>query len=567
MSKLTKLATKPNLFFRDYFLKKAPLSQKEKQQLAPKLKPEVQAVAKKAPTPAPAPAPAKKAAVSPTPAPVAKAVDDLSQMVEDIYPITFPVDIVYTWVNSDDEEFNKSRLAHQKQFDASVSESKSESTDIARFESRDELKYSIRSVLTYAPWVNHIYIVTNGQVPKWLDESYDKVTVITHSQIIEPEFLPTFNSHAIESALHKIPNLSEHFIYFNDDVMLTRPLPASYFFTSSGTAKLFITNSKLPNGDKNVNDSPTQWAAKNSRQLLLAETGFWVDVMFAHTFHPQVKSVHQEIERLWPNEVATCRKNKFRDGSDLNVATFLHHHLALIRGQAIATRTRCMYFNIREKQASNLYKSLLTNKGKANATHSICLNDRVSSVSNELEDFDIKLRNFLEAYYPDPSDAEIFVPSKRQLAKMVSDRRFAKIYDVVEKLHPSVFSGDDEVMHLHYYYGMACWMLYQENEQKELLDKAYQNLQLFCDKNPEHSLANDYLEMVLVALFGKLQQDAELSEITDPNDTDSDLLQKVSNQRLQNADEVNQQNNAENKNGSDDQSATQADDESKSAEK
>lgn len=497
MSKFIKLVTKPNLFFRDYFLKKAPLTQKEKQSVSSKVTSSQLS--------------GKKDKNSQSQVDVA---DPLSQIAEDIYPITFPIDIVYTWVNSDDEEFNKIRLAHQKQFDASVSESKSESTDIARFESRDELKYSIRSVLTYAPWVNHIYIVTNGQVPKWLDDSYDKVTVITHSQIIEPEFLPTFNSHVIESALHKIPNLSEHFIYFNDDVMLTRPLPASYFFTSSGIAKLFITNSKLPNGDKNINDSPTQWAAKNSRQLLLAETGLWVEVMFAHTFHPQLKSIHEEIEKLWADEVAICRKNKFRDGTDLNIATFLHHHLALIRGQAIATRTRCMYFNIREKQAEKFYRSLLSNKGTSGATHSICLNDRVSNSSNELDDFDIKLRAFLDSYYPEPSDAEFYIPTKSQLSKMVSGRNFTKIYDTVGKLSPlSLSINDEEKLYLNYYYGIAGWFLYQEKEQRELLENSHENLLYFCEKNPKHTLAHNYLEQVRTALFESSHQDQhEVSE-------------------------------------------------------
>ena len=43
-----------------------------------------------------------------------------------------------------------------------------------------------------------------------------------HREIIEQEYLPTFNSHVIEANLHKIPNLSEHFIYFNDDVFVAK---------------------------------------------------------------------------------------------------------------------------------------------------------------------------------------------------------------------------------------------------------------------------------------------------------------------------------------------------------
>lgn len=510
MSKISKLVNKPNVFFRDYFLKKAPLTQSEKKTLTSSTPAPTPATKPKATTAVP-----KKMAVTqpvPTATPAKKPVvaDDLSQIAEDIYPVTFPIDIVYTWVDSNDESFNQSRIAHQQQFDLSTSTSKSESTDIARFESRDELKYSIRSILTYAPWVNHIYIVTNGQVPSWLNESYDKVTVIPHAQILQPEFLPTFNSHVIETALYKIPNLSEHFIYFNDDVMLTRPLPASYFFTSGGIAKLFITGAKLPNGIKSINDSPTQWAAKNSRALLLQETGFWVDTMFAHTFHPQLKSIHQEIDDLWKTEVNLCRKNKFRDDNDLNVATFLHHHLALIRGKAIATRTRCMYFNIREKQAEKLYKTLLTQKGTNQVTHSICLNDKVSNSSNALEDFDLKLREFLDEYYPNPSDAEVTIPTKKQLAKMTTEKRFAEVYDLIAPLPSSALAGkQDAIDYLNYYFGIACWFIHQDSANQELLNKAQQNLQIFCNKNPEHKLAKTYLNQVSNNLSNAHQNDSK----------------------------------------------------------
>lgn len=167
--------------------------------------------------------------------------------MEDLYPIPFPIDVVYTWVDSDDPEFNEQRLRYQNDHSSQTLSSKPESTDIARFQSRDELKYSVRSVFQYAPWVNHIYIVTNGQIPKWLDTDHARITVVPHSEIIDEAFLPTFNSHVIESFLYKIPNLSEHYLYFNDDVMLTRNMSPSYFFTSSGLAKLFITNAKLPN--------------------------------------------------------------------------------------------------------------------------------------------------------------------------------------------------------------------------------------------------------------------------------------------------------------------------------
>lgn len=60
-----------------------------------------------------------------------------------------------------------------------------------------------------SPWVNHIYLVTNGQVPDWLDlDNNDDVTVVTHAEIYQnSSHLPTFASPSIEVHLHRIPNL------------------------------------------------------------------------------------------------------------------------------------------------------------------------------------------------------------------------------------------------------------------------------------------------------------------------------------------------------------------------
>ena len=44
-----------------------------------------------------------------------------------------------------------------------------EASSLRRFTDWDELKYSLRSLEKYAPWVRHVYIVTNGQIPSWLD--------------------------------------------------------------------------------------------------------------------------------------------------------------------------------------------------------------------------------------------------------------------------------------------------------------------------------------------------------------------------------------------------------------
>lgn len=74
----------------------------------------------------------------------------------------------------------------------------------ARFDDKLELKFSLRSLEKYAPWVRHVYVVTNGQIPYWLNLDYEKVTLVSHEEIfLDEEHLPTFSSPAIESHIHR----------------------------------------------------------------------------------------------------------------------------------------------------------------------------------------------------------------------------------------------------------------------------------------------------------------------------------------------------------------------------
>src|SRR5699024_5053315 len=107
----------------------------------------------------------------------------------------------------------------------------------SRFASRDELRFSLRSVEYYASWFNHIYLVTDGQVPDWLDLNHPKLTVVDHKEIFaDTTVLPVFNSHAIESQPHHIAGLTERYLYLNDDVFFMRPTEPELFFEGNGLA-------------------------------------------------------------------------------------------------------------------------------------------------------------------------------------------------------------------------------------------------------------------------------------------------------------------------------------------
>ena len=123
------------------------------------------------------------------------------------------IDIVYTWVNGLDHEFilKKNRYLNNSMI---------EDNPAIRFESLNEIYFSIKSVLKYLPWINKIYIVTDNQIPELDSDIYStgKIEIINHTDIIPNEYLPTFYSDTIESYLHNIPNLSEIFLYNNDDL-------------------------------------------------------------------------------------------------------------------------------------------------------------------------------------------------------------------------------------------------------------------------------------------------------------------------------------------------------------
>ena len=111
----------------------------------------------------------------------------------------------------------------------------------SRFTDSQELRYSLRSLERHAPWVRRVFLVTNGQIPDWLALDSPKLTLVTHDEIF-PDLghLPTFSSPAIEAHLHRISGLSEHFLYFNDDVLLGQPIWPEDFFAPGGGYNVFL---------------------------------------------------------------------------------------------------------------------------------------------------------------------------------------------------------------------------------------------------------------------------------------------------------------------------------------
>uniref|UniRef100_A0A182MYP2 LNR domain-containing protein n=1 Tax=Anopheles dirus TaxID=7168 RepID=A0A182MYP2_9DIPT len=138
------------------------------------------------------------------------------------------IDVVYTWVNGSDPLF----LDELARF--------SPTRDKARYDDKNELRYSLRSLEKYAPWVRNVYIVTNGQVPCWLNLENPRVQIVPHADIADGDTaLPTFSSASIETFIHRIPGLSRRFLYLNDDIFLGAPLFQDDLQTLAEGVKVF----------------------------------------------------------------------------------------------------------------------------------------------------------------------------------------------------------------------------------------------------------------------------------------------------------------------------------------
>lgn len=138
---------------------------------------------------------------------------------------TNDIDFVITWVDDTDPVWRAKKRANTG---AVIPEGNED----ARYRDWGTLRYWFRGVEKFAPWVRHIYFVTDDQKPEWLNVDHPKLKWVKHTDFIPEEYLPTFNSNAIEWNMHRIKGLAEQFVYFNDDMYLIDSVRAEDFFVN-----------------------------------------------------------------------------------------------------------------------------------------------------------------------------------------------------------------------------------------------------------------------------------------------------------------------------------------------
>jgi len=165
------------------------------------------------------------------------------------------IDIVYTWVDGSDPNWMQIKKEWEKVYFPSKKDEGIEANSKSRYRDRNELKYSLRSLYKNFPYYNHIYIVTFGQKPAFLKD-HPKITIVDHKDIFKHQnHLPTFNSIAIETNLHRVPGLLEKFIYVNDDVFFAKKMGPRDFFDKKGRIRVFLSGRPAYQGKIDTNEA------------------------------------------------------------------------------------------------------------------------------------------------------------------------------------------------------------------------------------------------------------------------------------------------------------------------
>jgi hypothetical protein len=313
-----------------------------------------------------------------------------------VHTFAAPVDLVYTWVDSADPRWQERRALAQRGL---TGEFHPAALDEARYQSVDELRYSLRSTFMYANWVRRIHVVTDGQIPHWLDRNHPKIRVVDHREILG-DGPPVFNSHAIEAALHRIPDLAEHYLYLNDDVFFGRMAFPEDFFVRPGLARFFPSDLTIDPGAVRGDDPPIMAAAKNGRDVIARRFSTAVTQKIRHSVHPQLRDVLERIESDEPDLIAEVTRSAFRAPSDVSVASSLHHWYAYCLSRSVPTELDYLYLDIGSPHAPRTLDALLALR----RFDTFCLNQE--RTSDRSADHLRLLTQFLERYFPLPAPWE-----------------------------------------------------------------------------------------------------------------------------------------------------------------
>lgn len=339
------------------------------------------------------------------------------------------VDHVYTWVNPDDWELNALRASYAcKEVNGHVDYVAGPS----RTRDNGELRSSLRLAGIFLPFVRNTYIFGGGEPPSWLSEFGPRVIYVPQNEVIPASIWPTFQSSAIEAYIHQIPDLSEHYIYSNDDFFFARPQTPDDFFDKQGrprvglaqrplgaspyvvqriseenTIRALIKRMPLPPYEFSL---PPLW---QDEELLLRRKAikYWLNLFgrglprvntVAHVSQAFLKSAWIQYNKAFEEELSWLVASKFRSNASIKV-NISHHYFAHSLGKT------CFYSDVHSrfldrgasKSARNRLKRDILDPNLRVAR--FCLNDNPAKQEDGWAEFSAEIWNGLLAA-PRPSE-------------------------------------------------------------------------------------------------------------------------------------------------------------------
>ena len=255
------------------------------------------------------------------------------------------IDFIIPWVDGNDPVW----LATKNKYEGKDSNSSLavDANSDCRYRDNGLLRYWFRGVEAFAPWVNKVFFITNGQKPSWLNLNHPQLRWVKHSDFIPERFLPTFNSITIEMNFHRISCLSERFVYFNDDIFLLRKVSPTFFFKEgfpildcdlrytkvvgyNNWSRHLFNDYCLVNKSFNIFESIWQnrkkWfsikelgykKARKNVLCYLANKTLPVST-YGHVALPHLKSTLQELWERYPEIMHQASMHKFRADDQVN---------------------------------------------------------------------------------------------------------------------------------------------------------------------------------------------------------------------------------------------------------
>ena len=316
----------------------------------------------------------------------------LQNMFEDLASdVSFDIDLVFSWVDGSSDEFQRERAKRMQAYVVGEGDDSD-----ARFRQIDELKYALRSVYMFAPWIRRIFIATDSPAPEWLAE-HPRVTIMRSEDFfVDTSVLPIHNSHAVESQLHHIPGLAEHFLYSNDDMFFGRPVGPELFFSPGGVTKFVEASTRIGLGENDPTRSGFENAARVNRALLRGRFGKVTTRHLEHTPAPMRKSVLLELEKEFPEDFSRTAASRFRSATDISVTNSLYHYYALMTGRAVAqTQAHSIYIETTLRIALRQMNRLRKHRNQ----DMFCLNDGSFPEISDDERHTAVIE-FLDLYFP-----------------------------------------------------------------------------------------------------------------------------------------------------------------------